>query len=82
MDLRLREVTWIRLISLLVWTILMLLKRGISQLIDMIEKQVFVSSEQTSMGEEQDVEAEERTLMPPLNDSLCSTVFGHYFTGE
>lgn len=48
----------------------MLLKRGISQLIDMIEKRVFVSSEQTSMGKEQDVEAEERTLMPPLNDEL------------
>ena len=66
MDLRLREVTWVRLLSLLVWTILMMLKRGLSQLIDVIERQVFVESNQTKKEEKsQRGEGEKVTLLPP-----------------
>ena len=48
----------------------MLVKRGISQLIELIERRVLVSSEQTSIRGEQDLEGGERTLLPPLNDEL------------
>ena len=47
MDLRLKEITWVCLLSLLIWTILVMLKRGVSQLIDAIESKVFDKSEQT-----------------------------------
>jgi hypothetical protein len=71
MDLRLREITWVRLLSLLVWTILMMLKRGLSQLIDVVERRVFVESNQTKSEEkDQRGEGEETTLLPPLSDQL------------
>jgi hypothetical protein len=68
MDLRLRELTWIRLFSLLVWTILMLVKRGINQLLEIIEKRVFDVTVPSVEEHEEDVE--ERTLLPPLSDEL------------
>ena len=46
------------------------MRSGISQLIELIERRVFVSSEQTSIRVEQDLEGWERTLLPPLNDEL------------
>ena len=70
MDLRLREVTWIRLLSLLAWTILMMTKRGITQLIEIIKSRVFDVSEQTPRKKEQKQRVEERTLLPPLSDEL------------
>lgn len=70
MDLRLREVTWLRLLSLLLWTILMMLKRGITQLIEGIEERVFESSAQSVDERNQEGDEEERTLLPPLNDDL------------
>ena len=70
MDIRLGEATWVRLISLLAWTILMLVKRGVSQLIELIERRMFVSGEKTSRRREQDLEDGERTLLPPLNDEF------------
>ena len=73
MDLRLREVTWVRLLSLLLWTILMMMKRGISQLIERVEGRAFERgahpvSERSREGEREGIE--ERTLLPPLSDDL------------
>lgn len=42
MDLKLREITWVRLVTLLVWTLLVMVKRGITQLIESIAGRVFV----------------------------------------
>ena len=70
MDLGLKEVTWIRLLSLLLWTLLMMLKRGITQLIDVVERRVFnVSAPVTSERDQEDVYGE-ATLLPPLSDSI------------
>ena len=41
MDLRLREITWVRLRSLLLWTLLVMLKKAITQLIEVVERGVF-----------------------------------------
>lgn len=46
------------------------MKRGITQLIEMIEKRIFDLSEQPSREREQEPEVEERTLLPPLSDEL------------
>ena len=70
MDLRLREVTWIRLLSLLLWTILVMIKRAASQLIDVIEVRVFHVSGREPEREEQGQDIEGRTLLPPLSDEL------------
>jgi hypothetical protein len=70
MALRLREITWVRLLSLLVWTILVMIKRGITQLIDIIESRVFDVSEQTPREREVKEDIEDRTLLPPLSDEL------------
>lgn len=71
MDLRLREVTWVRLLSLLVWTILMMLKRGLSQVIEVIERRVFVEINQTKKEERnQREDGEKFTLLPPLSDQI------------
>lgn len=70
MDLRLREITWVRLVSLLAWTILVMLKRGISQLIDMIEERVFERHVQQKREEKTEREVESATLLPPLSDRL------------
>jgi len=72
MDLRLRELTLKRLLSLLVWTLLVILKRGISVLIESIESCIF---ERTTLPPDRN-EGRRRgglgraTLLPPLNDEL------------
>ena len=71
MDLRLKEITWLRLVSLLIWTVLVMVKRGVSQLIDALESRVFDKSEQTPKKGEVDVEPKVGvTLLPPLTDEL------------
>lgn len=70
MDLRLREITWVRLLSLLIWTILIMLKRGITCLIDAIEGRVFERVEQRSNREVGVRASGEATLLPPLSDEL------------
>ena len=71
MDLRLREVTWVRLLSLLIWTILMMLKRGLTQLIDVFERRAFVVSKQVKKEEKsQRGDGEKVTLLPPLSDQI------------
>ena len=73
MDLRLREITWVRLLSLLIWTFLMMIKRGVSQLIELLEKRVFDVGELPSWESAVGQRVEARTLLPPLIDEL---VFG------
>lgn len=70
MDLRLREITWVRLVILLVWTILVMLKRGITQLIDVIEERVFERNVQPLRERELEREIEPAMLLPPLSDRL------------
>jgi hypothetical protein len=69
MDLRLRELTWVRLVTLLVWTLLVMIKRGITQLIEAIEGRIFVRSEPVVIAGRQGEELR-RTLLPPLDDEL------------
>lgn len=73
MDLRLREVTWVRLLSLLVWTILVMLKQGITYLIDAIEGGVFERVEQRSKKKVGVRATGVATLLPPLSDELVIT---------
>lgn len=73
MDLRLKEITWVRLLSLLIWTILVMVKRGVSQLIDAIESKVFDKSEQTLSEEIRERGVGCATLLPPLSDDLVLT---------
>ena len=70
MDLRLKEVTWIRLLSLLLWTVLMMLKRIITQLIEIVETRVFDVSGQEGRERKREKRSEEVTLLPPLSDEL------------
>ena len=70
MDLRLREITWIRLLSLLVWTILVMMKRGICQLIELFEARVFDISDRIPRERNHGRETKGRTLMPPLSDEI------------
>ena len=73
MDLRLKEITWVRLLSLLLWTILVMLKRGITQLIEVIESRVFDVSEQITRRGDREELIGEATLLPPLSDELVLT---------
>jgi hypothetical protein len=73
MDLRLREVTWVRLLSLLIWTILVMLKRGITYLIDAIEGGVFERVEQRSKKKVGERATGVATLLLPLSDELVIT---------
>ena len=68
MDLRLKEVTWIRLLSLLLWTVLMMLKRVITQLIEIVETRVFDVSGQEERVSGRGELSGEATLLPPLSD--------------
>ena len=69
MDLRLREMTWVRLVTLLLWTILMMLQRGITQLIDVIEGRVFdrvaYVQREGDQGRDEERGVESATLLPP-----------------
>ena len=73
MDLRLKEVTWLRLLSLLMWTILVMIRHGVSQLIDAIEGRVFEKSERPLSGELRSERVGSITLLPPLSDDLVIT---------
>ena len=72
MDLRQRELTWARLLALLLWTVLMMIKRGATQVIEMIEVWVFETDVPTpeTLNRERSLE---RTLLPPLDDELVSS---------
>ena len=70
MDLKLKEITLKRLLSLLVWTLLVILKRGISILIEAIECRVFKRIEPASSRFVGNKKAEKATLLPPLSDEL------------
>ena len=70
MDLRLREVTWIRLVSLLLWTLLMMLKRAITQLIEIFENRAFEVNLCSVSESDQEVLKREATLLPPLSDEI------------
>lgn len=59
-----------RLLTLLVWTILVMLKRGIIQLIDVIEERVFERVVQPSTEGVQERRIEKSTLLPPLSDEI------------
>ena len=73
MDLRLKEVTWLCLVSLLLWTILVMIKRGVTQLIEVIENKVFDRSERSLREALRSEEVRAATLLPPLNDDLVIT---------
>ena len=70
MDLRLREITWVRLVSLLLWTLLMMLTRAITQLTKFVKNRAFEVSPQTVSEEGQEVLKQETTLLPPLSDEF------------
>lgn len=70
MDLRLREVTWLRLLTLLAWTILVMFKRGVSQLIEIIEERFFERGVQAPAKEVRDKGREKSTLLQPLSDEI------------
>ena len=74
MDLRLREITLRRLLLLLVWTLLVILKRGISALIESIEGCVFEKSEPPLDRKVERGEVRGATLLPPLSDEF---LFAH-----
>lgn len=69
MDFRLREITWVRLLALLLWTVLVMIKRGVTQLLDVIEGRIFELSEPQPRSRGQKRESE-GTLLPPLDDDL------------
>lgn len=51
----------------------MMIKRGISQLIELIESRVFYASEQSVREKDPKQRVGERTLLPPLSDELVLT---------
>ena len=69
MALRLRELTWVRLLMLLLWTVLMIVKHGVTQMIETIEGLIFDTGVPVlrTVDQERDLE---RTLLPPLDDEL------------
>ena len=71
MDLKLREMTWFRLLSLLLWTVLMMINRGVSLLIEKAESWAFEVGSQSSESESRRKEL--GTLLPPLTDELVLT---------
>ena len=70
MDLPLKEITWVRLLSLLLWTVLMMLKQGITQLIDIVERRIFDVNVQAKEESSREKLIGEATLLPPLSDEL------------
>ena len=74
MDLKLKEITLKRLLSLLVWTLLVILKWGILVLIEAIECRVFERTDPAPSGFVRNRRAGRATLLPPLTDEL---VFSH-----
>ena len=70
MDLRLREITWVRLLSLLLWTLLVMLKKAITQLIEVVERGVFDVGTPMAGKSDQEKSKKKATLLPPLSDEL------------
>ena len=70
MDLRLREITWVRLLSLLLWTLLVMLKKAITQLIEVVERGVFDVGTPMAGKSDQEKSEKKATLLPPLSDEL------------
>lgn len=73
MDLKLKEIIWVRLLSLLIWTILVMLKRGITQLIDAIEGRIFNRGGQSLSGGVRGRTVEVAKSLPLLNDEIVLT---------
>ena len=70
MDLKLKEITWLRLVSLLIWTILVMLKRGITQVIEVIEGRIFDKGGQPLHERVDEESIGEAKLLPPLSDEI------------
>lgn len=70
MDLKLKEITWLRLVFLLVWTVLVMLKRGLNQLIEVIEGRVFDKGSQTLNEGVDEEPVQGAKLLPPLSDEI------------
>lgn len=73
MDLKLKEITWLRLVSLLIWTLLVMLKRGLTQLIEVIEGRIFDRGSQSSSEEVRGETIGGARLLPPLSDEFVLT---------
>jgi hypothetical protein len=54
----------------LLWTVLMMLKKGITQLIEIVERRVFDVNVQTKRESGRESLTGEATLLPPLSDEL------------
>lgn len=70
MDLKLKKIMLKRLLLLLVWTMLVILKRGNSVLIEVIECCIFERTEPTPSGFVGNRKVGGATLLPPLSDKL------------
>ena len=70
MDLKLKEITWLRLVSLLIWTVLVMLMRGLGQLVEAIEGKVFDRESQARNGGVVEETARGASLLPPLSDEI------------
>ena len=81
MDLRLRELTLKRLLSLLAWTLLVILQRGILLLIESYERRIFLRAESPL---EAGIEGRsgKATMLPSLSDDIVmSHVWPHLHEG-
>ena len=79
MDLKLKEITLIRLLSLLLWTLLVIFKQNISSLIEVIECHVFEKTEQALSVLAGRKIVKGVTLLPPLSDELVfSQIWPHF----
>ena len=70
MDLRMKEVSWIRLVALLLWTLLTMLQKAITQLKGLVENRAFEVSSQSGSENDQESLKQEATLLPPLSDEF------------
>ena len=69
MDLILRELAHKRLLTLLAWTLLVILKRGISLLIELIERRIFERADPL-LDRGIEIMSGKASLLPPLSDEL------------
>lgn len=70
MDLRMKEVSWIRLVALLLWTLLTMLQKAITQLKGLVENRAFEVNSQSGSENDQESLKQEATLLPPLSDEF------------
>ena len=73
MDLKLKEITWLRLVLLLIWTILVMLERGITQLIEVMEGRIFDKGSQSLSEGVNEESVGAARLLPPLSDEIVLT---------